>query len=49
MTKEKGNNVWWIMLVLSCLLMAFTIFTISSGDSVLKNGLKQFARSSFDF
>ena len=48
MTKEKGNSVWWIMLVLSCLLIAFTIFAISSGDSVLKNGLKQFAGSSFD-
>lgn len=48
MPKEKGNNIWWIMLILSCLLMAFTVFAISSGDSVLENGLRQFARSSFD-
>lgn len=48
MTKEKGNNVWLIMLILSCILLAFTVFAISSGDSVLENGLKQFARSSFD-
>ena len=48
MTKEKGNNVWWIMLILSCLLIAFTVFAISSGEKVLENGLKQFAGSSFD-
>jgi hypothetical protein len=48
MAKEKGKNVWLIILILSCLLLAFTIFAISTGDSVLENGLKQFARSSFD-
>ncbi len=48
MPKEKGHNVWWILLILSCLLLAFTVFAISGGDSVLENGLKQFARSSFD-
>ena len=48
MTKEKGKNVWLIMLILSCFLLAFTIFAISTGDSVLENGLKQFAGSSFD-
>lgn len=48
MPKEKANNVWWVMLILSCLLLAFTIFAISNGDKVLENGLKQFARSSFD-
>ena len=48
MTKEEGKNVWLIMLILSCLLLAFTVFAISTGDSVLENGLKQFARSSFD-
>ena len=48
MSKEKGKNVWLIILVLSCLFLAFTVFAISTGDSVLENGLKQFARSSFD-
>lgn len=48
MPNEKGKHVWLIMLILSCLLLAFTIFAISSGDSVLENGLKQFAGSSFD-
>ena len=48
MTKEKGKNAWLIMLILSCLLLAFTIFAITTGDSVLENGLKQFAGSSFD-
>ena len=48
MNEEKKNNIWWIMLILSCLLLAFTIFAISNGDKVLENGLKQFARSSFD-
>lgn len=48
MNKEKKNNIWWVMLILSCLLLAFTIFAISNGDKVLENGLKQFARSSFD-
>ena len=35
-------------MILSCLFIAFTVFAISNGDSVLENGLKQFARSSFD-
>ena len=48
MNKERGKNVWLIMLILSCLLLAFTIFAISAGNSVLENGLKQFADSSFD-
>ena len=48
MIKEKGKNVWLIMLILSCLLLAFTVFAIGAGDSVLENGLKQFAGSSFD-
>jgi len=48
MNKEKKNNIWWVMLILSCLLLAFTIFAISNGDKVLENGLKQFAGSSFD-
>jgi hypothetical protein len=48
MPKERVNNVWWIMLVLSCLFLAFTVFAITSGEKVLENGLKQFAGSSFD-
>jgi hypothetical protein len=48
MTKEKGKNVWLVILILSCLSLAFTVFAISAGDSVLENGLKQFARSTFD-
>ena len=48
MAKESGKNVWLIMLILSCLLLAFTILAISTGDSVLEKGLKQFAGSSFD-
>jgi hypothetical protein len=41
MPEEKGNSLWWIMLILSCLLIAFTVFAISSGDSVLVNGIIQ--------
>ena len=48
MAKEKGKNVWLVIFILSCLLLAFTILAITTGDSVLENGLKQFARSSFD-
>ena len=48
MTNEKGKNVWWIMMILSCLFLVWTIFTIINGDTILENGLKMWAGSSFD-
>jgi len=35
-------------MILSCLFLAWTLFAISNGGSVLENGLTQFAGSSFD-
>lgn len=48
MTKEKGKNVWLIMLILSCLILAWTIFTMCNGGNVLERGLSYYAGSSFD-
>ena len=48
MAKEKGKNVWLIMLILSCLFLGWTIFTISNGDTILENGIKMWAGSTFD-
>jgi len=50
MTKEKGFNkhVWLIMMILSVLFIGWTLFAISSGDTILENGLKQWAGSSLE-
>ena len=48
MMKEKGKNVWLIILILSCLFICWTIFTISNGDTILENGIKMWAGSTFD-
>jgi hypothetical protein len=48
MNKEKGKNVWLVILIVSCLFLGWTIFTISNGNTILENGLKMWARSSFD-
>jgi hypothetical protein len=48
MTKEKGKNVWKVILILSCLFFSWTIFTISNGDTILENGIRMWAGSSFD-
>lgn len=48
MTKEKGKNVWKVILILSCLFFGWTIFTISNGDTILEQGLRMWAGSSFD-
>lgn len=48
MTKEKGRNVWLVILILSCLFLGWTIFTISEGNTILENGIKMWAGSSFD-
>jgi len=48
MTKETGFNkyVWLIMMILSLLLIVFTIFAMSSGgDTILETGLKDYAGS----
>lgn len=48
MTKEKGKNVWKVILILSCLFLGWTIFTICNGNTILENGIKMWAGSSFD-
>ena len=48
MTKEKGKNIWKVILILSCLFLGWTIFTISNGDTILEQGLRMWAGSSFD-
>ena len=50
MSTERGfgARVWWIVLVLSCLFLAWTAFTITNGSSVLEQGLARFAGSTFD-
>ena len=48
MSTEKGKNVWWILMILSCVFLGWTIFTIINGNTVLENGLRMWARSSFD-
>jgi len=50
MAQESGfsRNVWWVVMIVSCLFLVWTLFTMSNGGSILENGLKQFAGSSFD-
>ena len=48
MTREKGRNVWLVMLVVSILFIGWTAFTIINGNTILENGVKMWARSSFD-
>ncbi|UCF97751.1 MAG: hypothetical protein JSV89_21685 [Spirochaetaceae bacterium] len=48
MTREKGKNVWLVMLILSILFIGWTVFTISNGSTILENGVKMWAGSSFD-
>ena len=50
MAQESGfsRNVWWVVMIVSGLFLIWTLFTMSNGSSVLENGLKQFACSSFD-
>jgi len=50
MTEEKGfsRNVWWVVMIISCLFLAFNAFAMSNPGSVLENGLTTYAGSSFD-
>jgi hypothetical protein len=48
MTKEKGKNVWLVILILAVLFIGWTVFTISNGDTILENGVKMWAGSSFE-
>lgn len=45
MTKEKGKNVWLIMLIVSCLFIGWAVFTMSNGSSVLERALSYYAGS----
>jgi hypothetical protein len=48
MIKEKGKNVWLVVLILSILFIGWTAFTISNGNTILGNGVKMWAGSSFE-
>ena len=50
MTKEKGfkARVWLIIMILSVLFIGWTVFALSNGDTILENGVKQWAGSSFE-
>ena len=50
MAQENGfsRNVWWVVMIISCLFLVWTLFTMSNGGLILENGLKQFAGSTFD-
>ena len=50
MTKEKGfkARVWLIMMILSVLFIGWTVFALANGETILENGVKQWAGSSFE-
>jgi len=50
MAKESGfsRNVWWVVMIMSCLFLVFNVFTMSNPGSVLETGLSKYAGSSFD-
>jgi hypothetical protein len=48
MIKQKGKNVWLVVLISSVLFIGWTVFTISNGNTILENGVKMWASSSFD-
>ena len=48
MAEEKGKNVWLVLFIVSVLFVCWTVFTISNGNTILENGVRLWARSSFD-
>ena len=50
MAQESGfsRNVWWVVMIVSVLFLAFNVFAMSDPGSVLENGLTTYASSSFD-
>ena len=50
MNEKKGSSsrAWLILMILSVLFMCWTIFAFLNGNTILENGLKQWAGSSFD-
>ena len=50
MAQESGfsRKVWWVVMIVSCLFLVWTLFTMANAGNILENGLKQFAGSSFD-
>ena len=50
MAQESGfsRNVWWVLIIISCLFLAFNVFAMSNPGSILETGLSKYAGSSFD-
>jgi len=50
MSEESGfsRNVWWVVIIVSCLFLAFNVFAMSNPSSILETALSKYAGSSFD-
>jgi hypothetical protein len=48
MTEGRGKKVWLVMFILSILFIGWTFFTLINGNTILENGVKMCAGSSFD-
>ena len=50
MTTESGfsRNVWWVVMIVSVLFLAFNVFAMSNPGSILETALSKYAGSSFD-
>ena len=50
MTTESGfsRNVWWVVMIVSVLFLAFNVFAMSNPSSILETALSKYAGSSFD-
>jgi hypothetical protein len=43
-----SRNVWWVVMIVSLLFLAFNVFAMSDPGSVLETALSKYAGSSFD-
>ena len=50
MAKESrfSRNFWWVLIIISCLFLAFYVFAMSNPGSILETGLSEYAGSSFN-
>jgi len=50
MAQEGGfsRNVWWVVMIVSVLFLAFNVFAMSDPGAILETALSKYAGSSFD-
>ena len=50
MAEESGfsRNVWWVVIIVTVLFLAFNVFAMSNPSSILETALSKYAHSSFD-